>query len=770
MANWKKVIVSGSNSDLNHVTASGNISASGFLFGNLPEDETIDQVVIYNQTTGQLEFKTLNLVNAQRAPELFLTDIHDSDKETQVDWRLSFDSGSPTIPTNAPYKFSASLDGGTTFPITASAWDEHFSSITASAINDQWFIDNVSDVEYYNPATDGLLSTKTASYSEGNAIGPTDVVSGLLVGTSKQDIVLTLQQVNNFTDYTAVPAFTPGPAYVNAAFESPIHGDTGSIQVFVNNTTASRAEFSLTGSNNPAITTEIADIIPNISPSGSALDTTGAVDVTKTFRSGSITISSSAQQDGYNFAYTFYTASRGTTQIRAITNFTHWFYDNEGAGNDLSTVNNESTTTLVFDNVNETSSISGIRFWAAGAGDTLTNKAAINNYYRNIYPTAQGIKYTDITTNTISSIGVTKSGSFVKSESVDNETANNPIETFSIPQLQDVDNAHTSTLNITSSIVVSMPGSTFHQPADFQDIAGNSFDAAAAIKFRPRFEHLANHKTNENRDGTLVTLNDYMVNSLSNSSNDSAFENFRSETYRILNDPYNGASDDPTSGFAWDGKRSLVNGQSNGYGESAAQYYSHLIYPTKCGDSGVFTTTYGPNNNQPNYSTSNITGERVYMRYFTVASGGPKTLSFEFKGSGNIVKSDYGGGGTTHFFMDVWRDGDTSGNSAFQRSFSDVYNTTIWDNSNPGITDSDTQYVPLTDTVADINDNVTVGGITLKKSVIVIGDNNGSGFSTGEHVIVRLRIPDGFTGHIDAMAFRTGLISTPLIGNTYTTY
>ena len=57
MANWKKVIVSGSNADLNHVTASGNISASGFLFGNLPEDETIDQVVIYNQTTGRLAFK-----------------------------------------------------------------------------------------------------------------------------------------------------------------------------------------------------------------------------------------------------------------------------------------------------------------------------------------------------------------------------------------------------------------------------------------------------------------------------------------------------------------------------------------------------------------------------------------------------------------------------------------------------------------------------------------------------------------------------------------
>ena len=105
MAQWKKVIVSGSNAHLNHITASGNISASGFLFGNLPEDESIDEVVVYNPTTGRLEFKTLNLVNAQRAPHLFLLDIDNSDLETQL-FRLSFDSSSQTQPINCVFKFS----------------------------------------------------------------------------------------------------------------------------------------------------------------------------------------------------------------------------------------------------------------------------------------------------------------------------------------------------------------------------------------------------------------------------------------------------------------------------------------------------------------------------------------------------------------------------------------------------------------------------------------------------------------------------------------
>ena len=31
MAEWKKVIVSGSNPHINHITSSGNLSASGFL-------------------------------------------------------------------------------------------------------------------------------------------------------------------------------------------------------------------------------------------------------------------------------------------------------------------------------------------------------------------------------------------------------------------------------------------------------------------------------------------------------------------------------------------------------------------------------------------------------------------------------------------------------------------------------------------------------------------------------------------------------------------
>jgi hypothetical protein len=53
MANWKKVIVSGSNASLNHITASGAVSASGNLFASLTTDSSNLNTVMYNTTTGQ---------------------------------------------------------------------------------------------------------------------------------------------------------------------------------------------------------------------------------------------------------------------------------------------------------------------------------------------------------------------------------------------------------------------------------------------------------------------------------------------------------------------------------------------------------------------------------------------------------------------------------------------------------------------------------------------------------------------------------------------
>ena len=69
MAEWKKVIVSGSNATLNHISASdgafstnrsASISASEGWFGNLPETEDQTFVVTYDTESGQFKKRLLS--------------------------------------------------------------------------------------------------------------------------------------------------------------------------------------------------------------------------------------------------------------------------------------------------------------------------------------------------------------------------------------------------------------------------------------------------------------------------------------------------------------------------------------------------------------------------------------------------------------------------------------------------------------------------------------------------------------------------------------
>jgi hypothetical protein len=60
MADWKKVIVSGSSPELNIISASGNISASGKWYANLDEADNQDILVAYDPSTGEFQYKNLS--------------------------------------------------------------------------------------------------------------------------------------------------------------------------------------------------------------------------------------------------------------------------------------------------------------------------------------------------------------------------------------------------------------------------------------------------------------------------------------------------------------------------------------------------------------------------------------------------------------------------------------------------------------------------------------------------------------------------------------
>ena len=61
MPNWKKVITSGSDANLNHITASGNISASGNIIADFPD--TNDNALHYPLVTDGNTIEKLNDLN-----------------------------------------------------------------------------------------------------------------------------------------------------------------------------------------------------------------------------------------------------------------------------------------------------------------------------------------------------------------------------------------------------------------------------------------------------------------------------------------------------------------------------------------------------------------------------------------------------------------------------------------------------------------------------------------------------------------------------------
>lgn len=781
MADWKKVIVSGSSPEFNHITSSGNISSSGKLYGGLDQNTDQINVVVYNPTTGELEYKELSLINAKRSPELYLIDLISTEySDESAAWKLSYDSGSPSLPTNtvAPHKISASLDGGSTYTI--------ISENAHKDLNDVWNAGTIGDVEYFNPG----VTNETASIAEGNADGPDDRRTGLLrplngatYSDPIEDITITLQSTLNITNGTNTPSPSTGD-YPKRSFDVPIPGDTGSIEIYVNNNSTPNAVISLTGSNG-AITSTVGDITFDISPSGSNTDVTD-LDLNKAHRSGSFTIDVNAQNNGYNYAYAFYTGSRNGTQIRALTNFVEWFYDKEGAQNDLSKTDGPDADFYAGEGLDAdiTSSISGIRYYTVNAtnGARIQKRAHCDNQYRNVYPSTGGVSVTlNNTQDRVSKLTVTQSGANLTSELESNGNAGSSTSTINLQSLADVDEAYLTRTEITASVTPNFVSTTngFHQPSDFYlTVGGGSpvpYDEHASTTIHDIQVGIAFTHFNKDTSTTAYntdTINDYLVLTATSASDSvTQIETFRGEKYRIYSSSWS-TGDVPTS-EAWNSTSSIADTSIDGFYNGLLQYASYLVYPNKAGLSstpGAFTTGIGPT--QVNNYSSGVTGERHYYRYFQVptAGAGNRSVSIEFKGSGKIVKSN-NTLGTDEFYVEFQRlgkSGETTlnnnidANSLFAGGFTNVCDNTV----RVGDTfTNDTHHIPLDNDLTDIDYATTsVNGINVATSVATFSESAlAPAFAEDEYVIVKIVVPQNWTGYIDAMA----LVFAPITaGNT----
>ena len=779
MATWKKVIVSGSNAHLNHITSSGDISASGNLFGNLPEDTNELNVVVYNPTTGQLEYKELNLISTTAAPRLFLADQVNSDS-TVANFKLSYDTGSSAVGGGVvPYtRLSASAETPGTYDVLPS------NNLSWKGINDQW------DAEVDNGGNSGTTFYEGATNTTGSVLGSRN---GLIKGESAQTpITISLNAVDNNSN--AVPSYNSAESNFNYLAKSFNDGGIGELRIYANdNEIDSPARTINLESSFDAITGTSNFITIDLSPTRSNADgTTGDPDPTKHARSGSFVVGTGIQNDGYNYAYALHTGSKNGEQFAYIANFVEWFYDEAGAAADLSIPDDLSELSAGTFTANQTQSISGVKYFNTAAGNNTYFKYTTRciNQYKNIYPTSNTAIIFDVlsdSSNVISEVQITQSGQYVDTNDSnykvsDTGISNGASNLFYLAELQNIANANTNDTEITASVKIDFPSGEFHQPSDFITTPWGDLSNECDASFNIQFNHITtdgSHKDTDSVTTSTITVDDYLVNTLSELSNISEFESFRGETYRIQSGTYANTTDFSTnnSGHTWDSEENINTG-TNGHNKGMLIYNSHLVYPSGAGDNGNFATGLGPSN-QPDYSAT--TGEREYIRYFQVtqAQAGNKNINFSFVGEGKIVSSshttDFDGGNNDAIKMYVWRNNGGAGSYFGSGEWVDVFTPNMWDPVNNGITDPETQYIELSTTTGGISFSQTnqLDGTTYRKSVIKLSENaspTANGFAEDDLIAVRLVFPSKWEGYIHAMDLQHGNPSSTLIGSTYSSY
>ena len=769
MANWKKVIVSGSNANLNHITSSGVISASGKLFGGL-QLGTHPEVVIYDVDTGELKYKELNLINTSPAPYLFATDFVSPNHNTH--FKISHAVGNSNLVGSNIYPYTQ-LSASITANGVETVVESQSIDFAAGTINGEWTDVDVTQQTYYTPS-----SNQTSSFS--------DARDGLDLGQSSANVTRNFElQSYDGVDGGAVPAFDTTQANLNYGRNAFNDGGIGQLRFFVNDNVTPRRTVNLTNYN--AISSTSNGVSVNLFATQSNLDsTTGDPDPNRHYRSGSWGVTSTHQRDGYNFAFALHTGSKDGTDFAYITNFCEWFYDAAGQQADLTAVVQSTLDAPIFDSssANTTESISGIKFFktAGATGTFIRSAASTTNYFKNVYPTTNGIRIDQVTTNTIDNIHHTQSGEYQLVDGDESGSITSPGSTnnISIHGLQDVAGANTSDLQVTASFDIQFPTNVFHQPSDFNTNYSGNIDygvlsTEADIKYRFGFDHISGHKDTATVNGNQFSFDEYLVNTLESNANENQFEDFKRETYRIQSGAYTDTTvTESISTIAWDGEENIITSTATGHNSGSIVYHSHMIYPTASGDNaggGTFTTTYGPGS-QPDYTGA--TGEREYFRYFKLGSSvnGEKTVNIELVGTGSVVletNSAHFTNGGLGCKIYAWK-------SSLNSSYSGTWKNVTDSGFRIGTALTNNSFVPFAQTAPDYSESANVdingqSGINVPDGVVKFADNTADGaWAENDFLFVRIVVPENWAGTLDAMAVTFGTGATRVLGSgaTYT--
>ena len=447
---------------------------------------------------------------------------------------------------------------------------------------------NTQSVTGYTNARPSTLSSPSSNLSDvdingtfQSAVSSNDTRIGVLNGSTTV--------TGNLND--DVSADTHSTGETNYPADAFGNGNQGTLKIFVNDSSTEKhsTDLSSFGSGNSLNGNGTGF---NLSAATNGKFPDGSAFTIFKYRTGTYTISTSDQRNGWNYAFVTHTIGSSTT----TTNYIEWVNDPDG--------NAVTLTASALGSLSMTGNkdLSGVKYHTGG---TATFTATVTNAYRDCYSTGN----------------ISFSGTNVSSETQSFPTINtgggeDETKSLSLSQEMTINASSIYNGSISTSVTVPHPIKANLSSAGSQSIAG------------------------------------ILLDNLSNTSTVIA-ETFRNENYRIITGAYNAQADVTSAANEWDSTESIRSGTD--HDDGLLFYNSALRAPKEGGVSGDFRNTSdgGSIANGPgsNVDYSGITsGTRTFYRWFQNNSGGSKTnFDLTINGTGTLVSQSSSIGSNNNF-------------------------------------------------------------------------------------------------------------------------
>ena len=357
------------------------------------------------------------------------------------------------------------------------------------------------------------------------------------------------------------------------------NGETGSLQLFVNDTSTAIHTLELstaTGTGNPGsgLSSSLnsdGSGFTNISISASATDANSNTFDIFQHRTAKYVVHSASQRRGWNYAFVRHTVGSANYD----TNYIEWVNDDESTN---VTITGDTLTNIT---LNGSRYISGVQYNTSATADY---QFLISNFYKNVY---------DLATVTCS-----------------DSTSNASITNATMPHIGSDDEnktvALTQSLSTTDTIILN-----------------ESIGATSSVT------HILKGNATSNTSMTGFLIFTPTVNDATETA-----EYFKDEaTWRIASGTYESQASVSTG--SWNSETHMTG--SGNHADGLQIYNQRLVSPLNTTNGGNFSTILNTESGNPDYST--VAGLRTYYRAFQNTGAAERDVSITIKGSATIVSS-----------------------------------------------------------------------------------------------------------------------------------